>query len=340
VVSFNAAPYLERLKPFQKATVEHVFGRLFDQHDPVDRYLVADEVGLGKTMVARGLIAKMIEHYAQTEPDRRIDVLYVCSNQAIAKQNFSKLAIVGNTQDAVTDRITKLPLHVSQLEKKLPGLGMAVNFIPITPTTSLDLRSNVGRADERALLWVMLADERLLGRSFMRRSGPERVLRQHVSPERWSREKRILPEEIDPTLWTAFVRDATAGSPSIVDEFREVADLFKRERRWHDPTLRPQRSAIVGRLRRQLSQTCISALEPDLIILDEFQRFPRLLDVDTPVGELADLLFRQEGAKTLLLSATPYRMLTRSTELDPPGGLPQDYDVPARPRGGGGRRNP
>ncbi|MDP2389036.1 MAG: hypothetical protein Q8N52_01815, partial [Acidobacteriota bacterium] len=47
--------------------------------DPV-RWLLADEVGLGKTMVARGVIARMIEHlWDMTE---RIDVLYICSNQA------------------------------------------------------------------------------------------------------------------------------------------------------------------------------------------------------------------------------------------------------------------
>lgn len=315
-MSFDAAPYLSRLKPFQRSTVEHVFDRLFDATHPVDRYLVADEVGLGKTMIARGLIAKMIERYAATEPDRRIDVLYVCSNQAIAKQNFSKLAIVGNAHGAVTDRITKLPLHVRDLKTKLPGLGMAVNFIPITPTTSLDLRSNVGRADERALLWVMLSDDRLLGRSFMSRRGAERLLQQNVSDARWRREKQIDAAKIDPTLMDAFVADATKDSPSLLEEFQEAAELFKYIWRWEDPALGHRRSAIIGKLRRQLSETCISALEPDLIILDEFQRFPRLLDLEEAVGQLADLLFRQVGAKTLLLSATPYRMLTRSTELD------------------------
>jgi hypothetical protein len=315
-MSFDAAPYLGRLKPFQQSTVEHVFDRLFDAPHPVDRYLVADEVGLGKTMIARGLIAKMIERYAATEPDRRIDVLYVCSNQAIAKQNFSKLAIVGNTHGAVTDRITKLPLHVRDLKTKLPGLGMAINFIPITPTTSLDLRSNVGRVDERALLWVMLSNNRLLGRRFMSRRGSERLLQQYVSSDRWTREKRrINPAKIDPTLLDAFVVDATTGSPTLLEEFQAAAELFKTIRRWEDRDLGHNRTAIIGKLRRQLSETCISALEPDLIILDEFQRFPRLLDLQESVGQLADLLFRQAGAKTLLLSATPYRMLTRSTEL-------------------------
>src|SRR3954453_13827503 len=105
-MNFDAERYLDRLKPFQRATVDHVFARMFDEVDPTDRFLVADEVGLGKTMIARGLVARMIEHYQDTDPTRRIDVVYVCSNQAIAKQNYSKIAIVGGHRDAITDRIT------------------------------------------------------------------------------------------------------------------------------------------------------------------------------------------------------------------------------------------
>lgn len=316
-MSFEAADYLDRLKPFQRASVEHVFSRFFDPHTPVDRYLVADEVGLGKTMVARGVIAKLIEHYAATEPDRRIDVLYVCSNQAIAKQNFSKLAIVGNRQAAVTDRITKLPIHVRELTAKLPELEMAVNFIPITPTTSLDLRSSRGRIDERALLWTMLADDRLAGARFMRRRGAEWLLQHEVSDWSWRHQKQSIKDaHLDPTLLGAFVRDMTAGSESLLAKFMDLAEQSTDRRARQDWNHQHKRNKMLGTLRRQLSETCIGALEPDLIILDEFQRFPKLMDLNSPVGELADLLFRQEGAKTLLLSATPYKMLTRRTELD------------------------
>ena len=51
--------------------------------------------------------------------------------------------------------------------------------------------------------------------------------------------------------------------------------------------------AVVGDLRRLLAETCVEALEPDLIILDEFQRFRDLLHDDpatgarTEAGELA-----------------------------------------------------
>jgi len=84
-MTFDAEPVLEQLKDFQRATVERVFGRMYDPVDPALRFLVADEVGLGKTLVAKGLIAKTIE-YLENKVDR-VDVIYVCSNAQIAKQN-------------------------------------------------------------------------------------------------------------------------------------------------------------------------------------------------------------------------------------------------------------
>ena len=50
-MSFSAEKYLAQLKPFQRETVEYVFDRYFGA-DPTDRFLVADEVGLGKTIEA------------------------------------------------------------------------------------------------------------------------------------------------------------------------------------------------------------------------------------------------------------------------------------------------
>ena len=52
---------LSGLKGFQRDTVEYAFERLYLAPDSTRRFLVADEVGLGKTLVARGVIAKAIE---------------------------------------------------------------------------------------------------------------------------------------------------------------------------------------------------------------------------------------------------------------------------------------
>jgi len=53
---------LSGLKDFQRDTVEYVFRRLYLDDDQTSRFLIADEVGLGKTLIARGLIAKAVDH--------------------------------------------------------------------------------------------------------------------------------------------------------------------------------------------------------------------------------------------------------------------------------------
>ncbi len=73
---FDVETVLSQLKDFQRGSVEHAFRQLY--HGGVDRFLVADEVGLGKTLVARGLIAKAIDHL--WDDVERIDVIYICSN--------------------------------------------------------------------------------------------------------------------------------------------------------------------------------------------------------------------------------------------------------------------
>lgn len=75
---------LSDLKDFQRDTVEYVFRRLYVDRDATDRFLVADEAGLGKTLVARGVIARALQHLRRA--GERVDVLYICSNADIARQ--------------------------------------------------------------------------------------------------------------------------------------------------------------------------------------------------------------------------------------------------------------
>lgn len=316
-MTFSAEPILATLKPFQRDTVEYVFSRFFDEKDQSDRFLVADEVGLGKTMVAKGVIAKLIELHLKT-PNRRIDVVYVCSNQAIARQNFEKLAFLGKAQQAVTDRITTLPLHVGGLEEKVPGLDRAINVIPITPTTSLDLSSGTGRADERALLWHMLSSSKLAGRERMNREKVRRIFADSATEARMCREReRITRIGVDRDLRNAFigaVREEWFGGSRVGTAIDRLARLDLR-RTCEKQEFVAGRRALIGQLRAVLARSCVDSLEPDLIILDEFQRFTQLFRDDNPAGELAQLLFGFEGCKTLLLSATPYKMHARAHEL-------------------------
>ena len=62
-----------------------------------------------------------------------------------------------------------------------------------------------------------------------------------------------------------------------------------------------------------LASVSVDCLGPDLVILDEFQRFKHPLerpeeDAERQVTQLAHVLFTAERVKVLLFSATPYEM--------------------------------
>ena len=77
---------MEGLKDFQQATVERID---YLYRNGQKRVLVSDEVGLGKTLIARGTVAKMAK-LRREEGDDLFKVVYICSNAAIADQNLRK----------------------------------------------------------------------------------------------------------------------------------------------------------------------------------------------------------------------------------------------------------
>src|SRR5205807_2064107 len=112
--------------------------------------------------------------------------------------------------------------------------------------------------------------------------------------------------------------DKAEGQPDLRTRFDEVADRFRRTRKHIPRQDRDLRAKMIGELRDILAASCLEALEPDLIILDEFQRFKTLLDPVTEPGALARGLFEYQHeathARVLLLSATPYKMYTLTHE--------------------------
>ncbi len=98
------------LKDFQKATVNHID---FLYRHKQQRVLVSDEVGLGKTLIARGVIAKMGK-LRKEEGDDFLKVVYICSNGAIANQNLRKLQITENVSkaDSLSSRLSMQHLAI------------------------------------------------------------------------------------------------------------------------------------------------------------------------------------------------------------------------------------
>ncbi|MBK5966657.1 DEAD/DEAH box helicase [Thiocystis minor] len=316
---FEAAAALAPLKTFQRRTVDYVFDRLYGDQDPVRQFLVADEVGLGKTMVARGVIARTIETLWETTD--RIDILYICSNQAIAAQNINRLNVLNRRELALPTRMTLIPLQVRG-DQSLDA--NRVNFISLTPGTTFDLRSTTGVTQERALLLRMLEDRVSCPR------GLHNLLQVTAGVDGWNGAVRDLTlKGVDQSIINRFRHDVESDA-ELFEELKAVCDLFPRRRKTYPPELNQRRNALVGRLRGKLSHACIDALQPDLIIMDEFQRFRDLLHGETPAADLARELFdysdgKGHAARTLLLSATPYRMLTLSGDEPDDGEHYRDF---------------
>src|SRR4051812_16594556 len=137
-----------RLMDFQRCTVEAVMQRMYQDSPPARRFLVADEVGLGKTLVARGIVAHVLDRlWDETD---RIDIVYICSNSSIAEQNMRRLMVMGTDKTdhvASADRLTLLPYSLAALNAN------KVNYIRLTPGTSFNQRSHLGIAEERKLLF-------------------------------------------------------------------------------------------------------------------------------------------------------------------------------------------
>jgi hypothetical protein len=299
---FDPGPVLGGLKDFQRHTVDHAIDRLYLDAQPTSKFLVADEVGLGKTLVARGVIARAIEHL--WDDVDRIDIVYICSNRAIADQNIRRLNIFDDQGFSFSSRMTMVAREVSALR------GNKVNFVSFTPGTSFDLKSNLGVADERVLLWHAL--RRLWGAPLLDRVGSRRVFQGHLRSlgrfDELARERRDWARDFDQELLDRFA--AELGETDLLERLTRLADAFQSEN--PDAEAIAEQARVVGSLRSRLAAQCVSALEPDLVILDEFQRFRDLLSDESEAGELANALFDYPDNKTLMLSATPYKMFTAS----------------------------
>ena len=311
---------LKPLKPFQRRTVDHVFHRLFVAEDGTARFLVADEVGLGKTLVARGIIARAVDHL--WEEVERINIIYICSNGSIARANLSKLHIgIGQERSlALPTRLTMLATHLAPRAGARSLANRKLNFVSFTPGTSFNMGHSGGQSPERVVLF------RLLEPLFLRlRTALMNLLQCGIhNKDDWRFRLNNNDIALDSGVKERF-RDALKNDRSDLLEkletlllrFRYYRDDWPEEVRW-------PRNCLVAELRRLLAEKCVHALEPHLVILDEFQRFKPLLetreDHQDPGAELAQYLFRtktpeDEPVRILLLSATPYKFFTTDSEM-------------------------
>ena len=313
------------LSDFQIATAQYAFRRLYLDPDSTRRFLVADETGLGKTHVAKEVIALAVEHLQRVDHVRRIDIVYVCSNAEIAAQNIRKLNITGSESPSFATRLSLLITRPELLKPTVDGDGKPATFVAFTPATSFQFGLQMGTANERAVLYALLSDHMDLRGA--RATAAQRIFQGAVA----SRQRfldwyisAVDAQRFEPNIHREFLEEfdrscMRASLSSLIDEVAGRMALRDSQRE--------RVRSILGSLRRLLSQTALRALQPDLVILDEFQRFRDLLDVETggEAAELANDLFKQPDAHVLLLSATPYKPFTYAEEAASDAGHYADF---------------
>jgi Helicase conserved C-terminal domain len=335
---------LAGLKDFQLATVNHTIAEFY--HSGKNKMLIADEVGLGKTIVARGIVAKMYEKFLEKNGKAKtFNVIYICSNQAIASQNIGKLNIINGEagKDIVDysrddDRITALAYQPKETTSTFN-----IRIKAFTPATSFDQNTNAGRSDERGLLFRLLYNHSYLkekrnslkwlikGTKRMNEDNWENAIEDAIRFDSGKQLKHYYwrYRKIRKGIKTRFYKALQEKAP--INELKKVYEALGIEKEKSCIFLlskicsnRIQKNNyyndkyrvfwdIISYLRFKLSDCCKEYLEADLFILDEFQRYNKLIKIektDNPGIELARQILSKENAKVLMLSATPFKPYT------------------------------
>jgi hypothetical protein len=296
------------------------------------RFLVADEAGLGKTVVAQRIIEEFSGRIRRGSKrgSRVMNVIYVCSNLAIARQNQDRLLgflTKAGRRAAIVEEdrlsLTLLP------QRSKTDLQVSVRLHAVTPKTSLldssGRRGAGGTTKERALCHILT--RRALGFEI---KGLRKALALRVSVARFRTEVRAieadgydLPSETVEEFKKALRRSLSLSAKQrLAPRIKQLLDGGAAE--------------LVRHMRLALANVAISRINPDLVIFDEFQRFDDLIapESDTTTAEEdghdEEAGFREEARRLLqslrgsgrnrallLLSATPWIPYRSRAELNP-----------------------
>lgn len=306
---------ISEAKGFQFATA-HAALQTLTSDDGTRRFLVADEVGLGKTVVARTILQELIKRRR-----RPLVVFYVSSNLNIAHQNRAKLLELLPTEEeqkaasAAADRLTLAanPRNRPSHEK--------LHLYTLTPDTSVPMyrrRGGFGRLEERALIL------RLLKGRFPTLDTPwfsAKCRGNQAREERWNSVLRQHEDlkgvrNLQDQFLDALAQDKNLGLATV--DASSILQAAEQKRPSH----------FMGSLRTALAMAVLREVRPDIVIFDEFQKFREML-IDPPKASPDPITLALRGGRgnghgVLLLSATPYRLY--SSRQDEAGGASHHQD--------------
>lgn len=315
---------LDSLKDFQRATVKVVYDNLFKNGQ--QRMLVADEVGLGKTIVAKGVIAQRIKEKIEAGDDTPLKVTYICSNQVIAHENVGKLDIFPDqrSHDRFASRLTYLAFEPEGGEEGVLRLNT------LTPGTSFNKGSSTGQQGERRILYSLLMQDDQLSQCGKPLSAMLRASVQKAASV-WFEEldaerdkpcgfalrpccherflKAIRKRKLKYVECPLFEHLGIFRSISLYDAVVEFSTFLTLK---NFGQYREGSDHLVRELKDTLSEVCVDYIDADIYILDEFQRFKELVnrESESEAADIARRIFGKAEARILLLSATPFKAYT------------------------------
>ena len=302
---------MSKAKDFQLATAKRII-EIFRSGQK--RVLLSDEVGLGKTIMARTVV-EMAKSLPEVENDGIYRVVYVCSNQNIIQQNTRNLGIPKD--DIMQMQESRLSMqHLILQERKIQqeakqGGGLLQQLIPLTPSTSFSITGGAGNGAERALIFAILKEMEeskdkeariswLLKTIYMGQQSWDNLVAWYCNRVKKCGEKYI-----------ADIINQLRGNKTFSDNQNVLTKYVNGDANevpfW-----------LINKLRIAFAQVSLNQLEPDLVIMDEFQRFSGLLNTscDSEESMIAHEFFTNEHPYILLLSATPYKPFTTLEELN------------------------
>ena len=304
----------KKLKDFQKATVEHIVNIFKSKKQR--RVLLSDEVGLGKTIVSKGVIqavGELSDEYGIWD-DNTYRVVYICSNANIVKQNTENLGI----EDVMNIDESRLSMQHFIVAKKVKELQKSKKskpriLIPLTPGTSFNLQTSAGNMNERALMFAVLShlDDFKDHKTALK----NRLNIYGANGDNWTDIIDKYEKDIKENVCTGY-RENISKEVVNDDCYQEAKDLLLKAIALNDYNTT---NKAITLFRIIFCKISMKELNRDLVIMDEFQRFSSLLDLEGNSEEamLTRTFFgKEDGPFILLVSATPYKPFTTLEELN------------------------
>ena len=307
----------KELKDFQKATVKHIVDIFKSKKQR--RVLLSDEVGLGKTIVSKGVIqavGELSDEYGIWD-DNTYRVVYICSNANIVKQNTENLGI----EDVMNIEESRLSMQHFIVAKKVKELIEAKKdkpsiLIPLTPGTSFNLQTSAGNMNERALMFAILSHVKDFKEHT--KALKNRLNIYEANNDNWENTIKKYENEV-----TEIEKVCTGYRENICkevvkdDNYQEAKNLLLKA--IEEKADYNTKNRAITQFRIIFCKISMKELNPDLVIMDEFQRFSSLLDLEGNSEEamLTRTFFgKEDGPFILLVSATPYKPFTTLEELN------------------------